>query len=62
MDTDWLVAIYKTAFPNHNELTRIKGSKTDDVMGLSPNHIFSSNNCNNYYINMYFLNFVNAIK
>ena len=35
-----------------------KVSKIDDVIGLSPNHVFSSNNGHKYYISMNFKVFV----
>ena len=46
MENDYLVNIYKMYY-------------TNDVMGLSPNHVFSSKNDNNYYISMNFNMFVN---
>ena len=39
-----------------------KVSKINDVMGLSPNHVFSSKNGNIYYISMNLKCFVNIIK
>ena len=34
----------------------------DDVIGLSPDHVFSSNNGHKYYISMNFKVFVNTNK
>ena len=39
-----------------------KGAKIDDVFGLSPDHVSSTNSGNKYYIRRIFLNFVNTIK
>ena len=52
MENEYLVNIYNMYYT----------SQINDVMGLSPNHVFSSKNGNNYYINMNFKFFVNAIK
>ena len=38
------------------KLVHQKGAKIDDVTGLSPNHVLSSNNGNNYYLNTNFEN------
>ena len=48
MNNDCLVVSYKTAFFK-SKLVNYKGSKIDDVMGLSANHVFSSNNGHKYY-------------
>ena len=57
MDNDCLVVIYKITFSNKNYSTR-KFKKIDDVLDLSPNHVFSSNNGHKYYIGMNFKVFV----
>ena len=61
MENDYLVNIYKMYYTK-SKLSDLKVSKIIDVMGLSPNHIFSSKNGNNYYISMNFKIFANAIK
>ena len=53
MDNDCLVVIYKMSFSNQNYSIR-KLQKIDDVIELSPNHLFSSNNGHKYYISMNF--------
>ena len=53
MENDYLVNIYKMYYINQN-LGDLKVSKINDVMRLSPNHVFSSKNGNNYYISMNF--------
>ena len=40
----------------------LESFEINDVMGLSPNHVFSPINGNNYYISMNLKFFVNAIK
>ena len=53
MENDYLVNIYKIYYKK-SKLGDYKVSKINDVMGLSPNHVFSSKNGNNYYISMNF--------
>ena len=53
MENDCLVVIYKMTFSNQNYSIR-KLQKFDDVIGLSPNHLFLSNNGHKYYISMNF--------
>ena len=50
MDNDCLVVIYKSF--SKAKLVDQKASKTDDVMGLSTNYVFSSNNGNKYYVSI----------
>ena len=53
MDNDCLVVIYKMTFFK-SKLFDEKVTKIDDVIGLSQNHSFSSNNGHKYYIRMNF--------
>ena len=53
MENDCLVVIHKMTFSNQNYSIR-KLQKFDDVIGLSLNHLFSSNNRHKYYISMNF--------
>ena len=53
MDNDCLVVIYKTAFSNHNELTR-KIRKLMTSWDCLQTTFFSSNNGHKYYISMNF--------
>ena len=48
MDNDVLVIIYISFFKL--KLVPWKGSKTDDVMGLSPMHVYLYKNGHKYYI------------
>ena len=48
-----LVVIVQDVFLK-SKLVDHKGAKIDDVFGLSPNHVSSTNNGNNYYISMNF--------
>ena len=45
-----------------SKLVDRKGAKIDDVFGLSPNHVSSTNNGNKYYIDTNLEIFVNAIQ
>ena len=53
MFLDSLVVIVQDVFLK-SKLIDHKGAKIDDVFGLSPNHVSSTNNGNKYYINMNF--------
>ena len=61
MFIDYLVVIVQDVFLK-SKLVDHKCDKVDDVFGLSPNHVSSTNNGNKYYISMNFQNFVNTIK
>ena len=61
MDNDYLVVNYKISFFK-SKLFDWKVPKIDDVMGLSPNHVFSSNNGHKYYICINFKVFCNTNK
>ena len=50
-DKDLLVFINKIHILSL-KLTYQKGAKIDDVTGYPKKHVFSSYNCNNYYIRM----------
>ena len=53
MFIDSLVIIVQDVFLK-SKLVDHKGAKIDDVFGLSPNHVSSTNNGNKYYISMNF--------
>ena len=53
MFIDSLVIIVQAIFWK-SKLVDQKGAKIDDVFGLSPNHVSSTNNGNKYYISMNF--------
>ena len=53
MFIDSLVIIVQDVFLK-SKLIDQKGAKIDDVYGLSPNHVSSTNNGNKYYISMSF--------
>ena len=53
MFLDSLVVIVQDVFLK-SKLVNHKGAKIDDVFGLSPNHVSTTNNGNKYYISMNF--------
>ena len=53
MFIDSLVVIVQDVFLK-SKLVDHKGAKIDDVFGLFPNHVSSTNNSNKYYISMNF--------
>ena len=53
MFIDSLVIIVQDVFLK-SKLVDQKGAKIDDIFGLSPNHISSTNNGNKYYRSMNF--------
>ena len=53
MFIDFLVVIVQDVFLK-SKLVGQKSAKIDDVFGLSPNHVSSTNNGNKYYIIMNF--------
>ena len=53
MFIDSLVVIVQDVFLK-SKLVNHKGAKIDDVFGLPPNHVSSTNNGNKYFISMNF--------